>query len=298
VHEIRLSVPPDRVEDAVGAAHRTGIERITVLPTTIHRPKGVVPAVMISAETSTPRARAFADAVLTSRWFDRATCTMTTRELRAIVSDEPLDPLTYPMPEPSDDVLQDLWQLSHVTPSYLGRCVAGALLLVRGMLADDLVALLLAVLFLPFLSELRGLAYGAMRGDRSLVRHALKAIATTVVTLVIMGGVAGIAVSSPVQYDGLKGPLISFAIAFVIGTAAGLASADDAGRRYMIGVAAAAQLSVFPAYFGIALVRGFPPSLGLVAPATSFAISFITVVVTIAASYAAVAHRHSKRGTV
>jgi hypothetical protein len=297
MHEIRLSVPPDRVEDAVGAAHRAGIERVTVLPTAIHRPKGVAAAVTVSAETSTPHARAFADAVLASDWFDRATCSMSTRELRAIVTDEPLDALTCPMPEPGDDVLQDLWQLSHVTPSYMGRCLAAALLLVRAMFANDLVALLLAVLFLPFLSELRGMAYGALRGDRSLVRHAVKAIATTVITLVAMGAIAGALVSSPVRYDGFKGPLISFAIAFAIGTAAGLASADDAGRRYMIGVAAAAQLSVFPAYFGIALARGFPAVLPLGGPGTAFAISFVTVVATIAASYAAVANRHSKRGT-
>jgi hypothetical protein len=40
--------------------------------------------------------------------------------------------------------------------------------------------------------------------------------------------------------------------------AAGLSSADDTGRRYLIGVAAAVQYAIFPVWFGIALIIGFP----------------------------------------
>jgi hypothetical protein len=295
VHEVRLTVPPERVDDAVQAAHSVGIEGVTVTPLTIHRPKGAEAAVRVSVETSTPRARAFVRAVQRSPWFDLACCSMSTREVRAIVNGEPLDELTRPMDEPDVDVLQDLWQLSHVTASYVGRCVAGALLMARGVIANDLVALMLAVLFLPFLSEVRGLAYGLLRGDRSLAFHACKALAVTVITLLAIGAIAGVIDPSPIRYDGFKGLALSAVISFVIGAAAGLASADDAGRRYLIGVAAAAQLGVFPLYFGIALVRGFPASLPVSGYLLTFAVDFTTVVATTAASYAVVEYSYNRR---
>src|SRR6185437_13728903 len=42
-------------------------------------------------------------------------------------------------------------------------------------------------------------------------------------------------------------------ISCFIGIAAGLSSADDAGRRYLIRVTAAVQFAVFPAWFGCQL---------------------------------------------
>lgn len=44
----------------------------------------------------------------------------------------------------------------------------------------------------------------------------------------------------------------------MFGCAAGLSTADDTGRRYLIGVAAAAQSGIFAVWVGIALVLGFP----------------------------------------
>ncbi len=74
-----------------------------------------------------------------------------------------------------------------------------------------------------------------------------------------------------------KGPLPSFGISAIIGVAAGLATADDAGRRYLIGVAAAVQYAVFPVWIGYCLVRGFPDS-GIVGPRIgSFVINVITI---------------------
>ena len=37
--------------------------------------------------------------------------------------------VTRPMSEPFPDVIQDLWQLSHVTASYVGRAAVGGILL-------------------------------------------------------------------------------------------------------------------------------------------------------------------------
>jgi hypothetical protein len=86
---------------------------------------------VVCVETSTPKARAFVEAFLGSPEFRGADYALTSRELRAIVSggkvgrgelgDQDLADLTRPMSEPFPDVIQDLWQLSHLTTSYLAR---------------------------------------------------------------------------------------------------------------------------------------------------------------------------------
>jgi hypothetical protein len=47
------------------------------------------------------------------------------------------------------------------------------------------------------------------------------------------------------------------AFSLVIGVAAALATADDAGHRQLVGLAAASQLALLPAWFGVSLVYGF-----------------------------------------
>jgi hypothetical protein len=79
--------------------------------------------------------------------------TLTSRELRAIIDGEPVAEITRPMSEPFPDVIQDLWQLSHVTPNYLGRAAGGAILLTNGIIEDNTVSIVVTALFLPFLSQ-------------------------------------------------------------------------------------------------------------------------------------------------
>src|SRR5437868_3175015 len=87
---------------------------------------------VVSAEAATPQAKAFIDSLLASLLFDVENCSITSRELRAIISAEPIDGLTRPMIEPAMNVVEDLWQLNHVTASYIGRATAGSLLLAYG----------------------------------------------------------------------------------------------------------------------------------------------------------------------
>jgi hypothetical protein len=42
--------------------------------------------------------------------------------------------------EPFPDVVQDLWQLSHLTASYIGRAGAGAILLATGIIDNSAIA--------------------------------------------------------------------------------------------------------------------------------------------------------------
>jgi hypothetical protein len=64
MHEIRASLPADRVPEVVALARSVGIERVTVSDVFVHGPE--VPAKMISVETSTPKARAFVEKFLSS----------------------------------------------------------------------------------------------------------------------------------------------------------------------------------------------------------------------------------------
>jgi hypothetical protein len=89
------------------------------------------------------------------------------------------------------------------------------------------------------------------------------------------------------HFQGFKSPLPSFAISAVIGVTAGLSNADDTGRRYLIGVAAAVQLAIFPAGFGAALVTGLPPQNVIGERLLSFAVNFATISLTALAAYAA-----------
>src|SRR5437667_3595761 len=119
MHEIRATLPPEQVTAATRLAREAGIQRVSVADVYVHGPDQK--RHVISVETSTPKARAFVEALLGSADIRRADCSITSRELRAIVNGDDLPDLTKPMSEPFPDVIQDLWQLSHLTVSYLAR---------------------------------------------------------------------------------------------------------------------------------------------------------------------------------
>ena len=68
-------------------------------------------------------------------------------------------------------------------------------------------------------------------------------IASTIAA-VLAGALVAKIEGGPILFATFKGPLASFAISAVIGVTAGLSCADDAGRRYLIGVAGAVQFAV------------------------------------------------------
>jgi hypothetical protein len=120
MHEIRATLPSDCVPEAARLALAAGIDEVTLTEVFVHGPNA--PRRLLSVETSTPKAKAFVDALLQSKVLSDINYTLTSREVRAIISDAPLESLTRPMSEPFPDIVQDLWQLSHVTASYVGRC--------------------------------------------------------------------------------------------------------------------------------------------------------------------------------
>jgi Domain of unknown function (DUF389) len=293
MHEVRVDVPKGRGREIAKLALAAGISRQTVY--SVEEASTGESREVVSVETSTPRASVFLDLLLASPLFDPASCSVTAREVRAIIDQESMVEVTRPSLEPTIDVIEDLWQLSHITPSYLGRATGAAILLAHGMIENSPIAIVVAALFLPFLSQLLASAIGAWERDWALARHGARAILVSTVISIAAGAAVAHVVGGTLQFRDFKSPLVSFAISLVIGVAAGLGITDDAGRRYLIGVAAAVQFSIFPAWFGICLVRGFPPSDVVLERLTSFGINIATIALSALAAYAFLRMRRTHR---
>jgi len=284
MHEIRATLPAEHVGEAARLANDAGITSVAVSDVYFHGPDEG--RKVVSVETSTPRARAFVDALLGSASLRGVDYSLTSRELRAIVSGEDILDLTKPMSEPFPDVIQDLWQLSHLTVSYFGRAAAGAILLATGILEDNPVAIVVAALFLPFLAEVLAVSFGLWSRDRRLIYRGIRAIAISAALAFAAGVLVAAIQGGPIHFTAFKSPLASFAISAVIGITAGLSNADDTGRRYLIGVAAAVQLAIFPVWLGAATVIGIPDGV-LWTRLESFMINLATISLAAVSAYAA-----------
>src|SRR3954454_8881392 len=158
MHEIRVKVPQGFGPEIANVALRTGIAEASVAQLYVYGPDRQMD--QVSVEVSTPQAKAFVDALMAHEHFDTERWSITSRELRAIVSRASAREVTRPMVEPAIDVFEDLWQLSHVTASYVGRAFAAAVILAYGMMEDNPIAIVVAALFLPFLSIVLAVSFG------------------------------------------------------------------------------------------------------------------------------------------
>lgn len=289
MHEVRVSLPQTHVGEAVEVAHSVGIERVSVSDVFIHGPE--LAAKVLSVETSTPKARAFIEKLLASGVFTGVPSTLTSRELRAVLTDAPPDDLTNPMSEPFLDVIQDLSQLSTLTASYVGRAAAGALLLASGMIHNDPIAIVVAALFLPFLSQVLAISFGVWSRDWGLAMKGALAVFVSTGVAVFAGALVAFIEGGPIGFTSFKTPLASLAISAAIGVTAGLSCADDAGRRYLIGVAGAVQFAVFPVWFGLSFVIGMPSREIALDRLLSFGINLLTISASAALAYAALEFR-------
>lgn len=242
-------------------------------------------AEIVSVETSTPRAKAFLDRIISPGTLDLSKSSVSTREIRAIVTSEGDRDITYPSVEPTLEVFQDLWQLNHVTPSYVARTLAAALLLAYGMRHDDVISIVVAALFLPFMAQVLGLGFGIWTTDWNLASQAALALAVSIVISISAGVTVALAFGGPMLFEGFKTPAVSLGISLVLGAAAGLSTADDTGRRYLIGVAAAAQSGVFAVWIGVAAVLGFPDTPTTLARIATLALNVVAIATAACASY-------------
>lgn len=298
MHEIRASVPAERSSQVAQLAHDAGIPHVSIFDVDVSGREG--PRQVVSVESSTPRAKAFLDALLDSPLFDPQLCSVTSRELRAIVSSEDVGELTQPMREPAADVLDDLWQMSHVTAGYVARAAAGSILLADGVIKNSAISIVVAALFLPYLSPVLGFGFGAWSGDRGLLRKAARAVAVSTAIAYAAGAAVAFAErTTAIAFTDFRGFVASFIVSAAIGAAAGMSTADDVGRRYLIGVAAAVQLAILPVWLGAATVAGFPSARAMLSRAATLLLNAGTIVAVAVAAYASMGmHRKEMRRVV
>ena len=165
MHEIRITLSAGSVDSVLQLAKSAGIDHATVSEVELHGVSPVLKARDISLVTSTPRAGKFVALLEQSPVTGEPTFSMTLRELRAIVGQRHAAHITRPMGEPLPDILQDLWQQCHLTSSYVARAVAGGLLLACGMWENSAIEIVVAALFMPFLSPLMAAVFGLYRRD-------------------------------------------------------------------------------------------------------------------------------------
>jgi hypothetical protein len=258
---VKVSVPHGKGADIARIAFEQGAPDVTLQQVSQQKPgTEPQPREAVDVKISTPRAKAFVDAVIAAPFFDREHYTIEIREPRSILKATRTREITRPVPAPVIDIDQELWQFTHVTYSFVLRVFISALLLSYGMIEDNPLIMIGGLLFLPFTPLVLACGFGALTGQWELVRHGVVALVAAVL-LIFGGGVAvALAADPPIVFDKFPPMMVGLAFSFAIGVASSLATADDVGRRELIGLAAASQVGLIPAWMGISLVFGFDES--------------------------------------
>jgi hypothetical protein len=289
VRLVRVKAPEGKGEDVARLAFEAGLEQVTIHQQRTLKSDGSQETKdVVDVETATPTAKVFVDAVMSAPFFDAREYSMTVRQPRSVVSREGPRKLTWPLVEPTVDIFEELWQFSHVTYGFIGRVLIAALLLAYGMIEDKLLIMLAGLLFLPLLPLLLAMGFGLWTRQWRLAGQGLFAFIVAVVLLVVGGALVASVIDPPMRYNEHNTFLVGFLISVGVGIAAGLATADDVGRREMIGLAATAQIAILPVWFGVSFVFGFP-SLDTATPgrrALSFLVNVATIVAAAFATYA------------
>jgi hypothetical protein len=287
---IKVSAPEGKGEQVAQTAFAVGIEKVSIQQVENHKADGKIEMKdAVDMETSTPKAKHFVDALLTADFYNQDDFSLSIRTPLSIVSGESMRELTKPLTDAVTDILQELWQFSHITYDFVGRVFIGACLLAYGLIQQQILLIIAGLLFLPLLPLLLAIGFGAWTSKWKLVGQSSLALLTAIVLLVLGGVFVALLAKPPVKYDEFNSLLVSFLISFAVGVAAGLAHIDDAGKREMIGLAATAQTAIVPVWFGICLVFGFPPTASesdITNRALSFFVNIATIIVTAMAVYA------------
>jgi len=241
-------------------AFEVGIPRVTIQQQRIRKPyEASAMQEVVEVAVSTPVARAFVDAVTAAPFFNEQDYTVVVRNATSILSHQSLASITQPWAAPTSDVCEELWLFSHITFGFVGRMFIAALILAYGMVQNQLLTMLAGMFFMPFLPLLLALSFGACTGQWRLARQGLLALVVGVAVAMAGGALVALLAGPPLRYDQFSAPGTSFLISLVVGVAAGLATADDAGHREMIGLAATSQIAVLAVWFGLIAIFGLAP---------------------------------------
>ena len=291
---VRVKAPEGQGAEVARLAFEAGVPQVTV-----HQQQSLKADLqsetkdVVDVETATPTAKAFVDALMAAPFFDPKDYSIAIRQPRSIISREKPWEVTWPVVEPSADIFEELWQFSHVTFGFVGRVMIAAALLAYGMIEHKMLIMIAGLLFLPLLPLLLAMGFGLWTRQWRLAGQGLFALLVATALLVGGGALVAAVTNPPLRYNEHNTLLTGFLISLGVGVAAGLATADDVGRREMIGLAATAQLAILPVWFGISFVFGFP-AMDTATPserAVAFAVNLGTIVAAALVTYAALGMR-------
>jgi hypothetical protein len=286
---VRVKAPEGGGEGVAQVAFEAGISQVTTHQQEVRRANGERETKdVIDVETATPKAKVFLDALMAAPFFDSEKYSIAVRQPRSIVGREKPPEITRPLVEPTIDIFEELWQFSLVTFGFVGRVLIAAMLLAYGMIQQQLLIMLGGLLFLPLLPLLLAIGFGVWTRQWRLAAQGFFAFLVAIALLISGGAIVALLTHPPLQYNQHNPLLVSFLISLGIGIAAGLATADDVGRREMIGLAATAQMAILPVWFGICFVFGFPAldSTPAAQRALTFGVNAVTIVVAALCTYA------------
>lgn len=230
----------------------------------------------IEVNVGTPSAKAFIDQLTSKSFFSRENFSVAIRQPRSLISKETLESLTRPLVEPSADVFEELWQFSQVTYGFVIRILIGGLLLAHGLIEYQLLFIIAGLLFIPLLPLMLSVGFGAWTRHWRLVMQGVMSLTVAIMLLGVSGTVVALFSQPPVQYSEFNSIKSGLVFSLLVGIAAGLATADDVGRREMIGLAATAQIAIIPTWIGASLILGLPV-------ASSISVRLLALLVNIAA---------------
>jgi hypothetical protein len=280
---VKVSAEAGLGEKVIATAFESGLDQVSLRTVELRsKDSPSKTAEIIDIETSTPKAKRFVDTLLAADYYDPALITFNTRQPRSLVSDTGHRELTRPLVEPATDLFQELWQFSHITYGLVGRIFIGACLLSYGLIEAKTLLTIAGLLFLPLLPMVMAISYGIVGRQPKLALQGLAALATGCAVLVAGGAAVAAMCQPPMRSDDLSSPAVAVIICIAVGIAAGLAAIDDAGRRELIGLAAAAQIGMLPVMLGIGIVYGTPTSgLSLAARAGSLLANVATITISL-----------------
>jgi hypothetical protein len=284
---VKVSVPEGQSQNIVEMAQATGITKVSVYQVQVYeinQPQAIQE--VIELETATPKAGTFVDSLMAAPFFDPKLYTVAVWHPRSIVGSEPPERETQPIVVPTADAWEELWQFCHITRSLIGRVFAAALLLAYGMIEMNVPIMIAALLFLPYHHQMLAIGLGAWTQEWGLVKKGALVLIVTTALIIAAGACAALFLEPPLRFNEFGSLTSGFIIAFIIGIAAGLAVADDAGRRELIGLAATAHITVLPAWLGISFVFGFPEESKITERLLTFGVTVSTLIAAAVGAYA------------
>jgi hypothetical protein len=297
---VKVSAPQGKGADLAKIAFSCGVSEVAIHQVLQHKPGSQpMPRDVVDAQVSTPEAKAFLEALMHAPFFNRRDYAIEVREPRSILKRTSTRDITRPVPAPILDIDEELWQFTHVTYSFVMRILIAALLIAYGMVEDNPLFMIGGLVFLPFMTIVLAFAFGLMSRQWRLVAHATIAFVTGTLLITVGAVFVAAVVEPPILFDKFPPIAAGLCFSFVIGAAAGLGTADDVGHRQLFGLAAASQLAILPAWFGLSLVFGFSDDLA--EKLSGFGVNVVALVGGATAVYAAlslggqVPHRAARR---